>query len=224
MYRINRCMRPIAREVIEGFRTIAVPTIGDALGRFGCMSYAIKPLSPSMRTVGCAVTVQTYRADNLLLHVALEMAQEGDVLVVDAGAIPDTGLWGGLMTRMALRKGIGGLIIDGGVRDSQELISLGFPVFARAVSPQGGFKASPGSVNVPVSCGGTAVHPGDLIVADADGVVVVASADAPDILVKAQAVQAKEAALIEKMDRGETLFSLLGLGESVNRLGLKIPE
>ena len=187
------------------------------------MSYAIKPLSPSMRIVGCAVTVQTYRADNLLLHVALEMAQEGDVLVVDAGAIPDTGLWGGLMTRMALRKGIGGLIIDGGVRDSQELISLGFPVFARAVSPQGGFKASPGSVNVPVSCGGTAVHPGDLIVADADGVVV-ASADAPDILVKAQAIQAKEAALIEKMDRGETLFSLLGLGESLNRLGLKIPE
>ena len=152
------------------------------------------------------------------------MAQEGDVLVVDAGAIPDTGLWGGLMTRMALRKKIGGLIIDGGVRDSQELISLGFPVFARAVSPQGGFKASPGSVNVPVSCGGTAVHPGDLVAADADGVVVVASADAADILAKAQTVQAKEAALIEKMDAGETLFSLLGLGESLNRLGLKIPE
>ena len=92
------------------------------------------------------------------------------------------------------------------------------------MSPQGGFKASPGSVNIPVSCGGTAVHPGDLVAADADGVVVVASADAPDILVKAQAIQAKEAALIEKMDRGETLFSLLGLGESLNRLGLKIPE
>ena len=90
MYRINRCMRPITQEVIEGFRTIAVPTIGDAQGRFGCMSYAIKPLSPAMRIAGHAVTVQTYRADNLLLHVALEMAQEGDVLVVDAAPTGET--------------------------------------------------------------------------------------------------------------------------------------
>jgi 4-hydroxy-4-methyl-2-oxoglutarate aldolase len=224
MYRINRRVSPIASEVIEGFREIAVPTIGDAQGRFGCMSYAIKPLSPEMRLVGNAVTVQTYRADNLLLHVALQMACDGDILVVDAGGIHDTGLWGGLMTRMAMHRKLGGLVIDGGVRDSRELVKLGFPVFARAISPQGGFKVSPGSVNIPIACGGTAVHPGDLIAADADGVVVVPSADAPATLAASRAILAKEEDFVARMGRGESLFDLLGLGESLGKLGLKIPE
>ncbi len=216
MFIINTCFDRIPPETVLGFKDLSVANIGDARGRFGCMSYRIKPLAPAMRMAGSAFTVQTYRADNLALHVALDMAREGDILVVDAGSIPDTGLWGGLMTRMALCKKLGGIVIDGGVRDSQYLIELGFPVFAGAVSPQGGFKASPGSINVPISCGGVSVSPGDLIAGDADGVVVVPASHVEEILQKAQAIQKKEEELEERIKKGEKLFDLLKLKESIS--------
>ena len=221
---INECSDRILEEIVKEYEGLAVANIGDARGRFGCMSWIIKPLHPDMRICGPALTVQTYRADNLAIHVALDMARPGDVLVVDAGAIPDTGLWGGLMNHMAQLKKLGGIIVDGGVRDSRELASGGFPVFARAVSPQGGFKSSPGSVNVPIACGGVPVLPGDLVVGDADGVVVVPSAKAEEILKKTLAVVAKEEELRKRMDGGETLFSLLKLDGVPERLGMLATE
>mgnify|MGYP003586861376 CR=1 FL=1 len=219
MFIINPCRDLIAPETIRGYEGLAVANVGDARGRFGCMSYRIKPVAQSMRLLGPALTVQTYRADNLTIHVALDMAREGDVLVVDAGAIPDTGLWGALMTKMALRKKLGGIVIDGGVRDCQELAQLGFPVFSSSISPQGGFKASPGSINVPVSCGGVSVSPGDLVAGDADGVVVVPASHAEEILRKTLAVRKKEQELEERMEKGEKLFDLLKLGDSLSLFG-----
>ncbi len=173
-----------------------------------------------MRLCGPALTVQTYRADNLAIHVALDMARPGDVLVIDAGGITDTGLWGGIMNHMAQLKKLGGTILDGGVRDSQELAGSGFPVFSRAVSPQGGFKASPGSINIPISCGGVPVLPGDLVAGDADGVVVVPSAKTEEILKKTLAVVEKEKELRKRMDNGEILFSLLKLDGIPEKLGM----
>lgn len=173
-----------------------------------------------MRICGPALTVQTYRADNLVIHVALNLARPGDVLVIDAGGICDTGLWGGLMNQMARQKKLGGIVLDGGVRDCQELVASNFPVFARAISPQGGFKASPGSVNVPISCGNVPVLPGDLIVGDADGVVVIPFEKMEEILGKSLDVVRKEKELRERMENGETLYDLLNLSGIPENLGM----
>lgn len=220
LFLVNSCCDFIPQEIIAGYKKIPVANIGDARGRFGCMSWMIKPMNPDMRICGPALTVQTYRADNLAIHVALKMARPGDVLVIDAGGIYDTGLWGGLMNQMARQKKLGGIILDGGVRDSQELAASDFPVFARAVSPQGGFKASPGSVNVAISCGDVPVLPGDLVVGDADGIVVVPSGKTKEILEKSLAVVEKEKELRERMVKGETLYSLLKLDGVPESLGM----
>lgn len=220
MFVVNPCCDVIPKEIIEGYRDIPVANVGDARGRFGCMSWMIKPMDPGMRLCGPALTVQTYRADNLAIHVALEMARPGDVLVIDAGGICDTGLWGGLMNQMARKKMLGGIILDGGVRDCQELAASPLPVFARSVSPQGGFKASPGLVNVPISCGNVPVLPGDLVVGDADGVVVIPAAKTKEILEKSLVVAAKEQELREKMEKGEALYDLLKLDGVPEKLGM----
>ena len=221
MFVVNPCCDVIPKEIIESYRNIPVANIGDARGRFGCMSWMIKPMNPDMRLCGPALTVQTYRADNLAIHVALEMARPGDVLVIDAGGIYDTGLWGGLMNQMARQKKLGGVILDGGVRDCQELAASPLPVFARSVSPQGGFKASPGSVNVPVSCGNVPVLPGDLVVGDADGIVVIPSGKAEEILEKSRAVVNKEREIRERIEKGETLYNLLKLDGVPESVGMK---
>jgi 4-hydroxy-4-methyl-2-oxoglutarate aldolase len=177
-----------------------------------------------MRLAGPALTVQTYRADNLMLHVALELANPGDILVVDACGFPDTGLWGDLMTQMAKKKEIGGIVIDGGVRDSQAIIESGFPVFARAISPMGGFKVSPGSVNIPIACAGISVNPGDVVVGDADGVVIVPRDSARAILAAARKTAEKEYEIAKRIQEGEQLFNILKLDDNLERLGLSLPK
>lgn len=220
MHRINDRVNPLPSETIRRLSRLPVPVIGDALGRFGCMHSSIKPLSDTMRLAGPALTVQTYRADNLMCHVALEMAHPGDILVVDACSFRETGLWGALMTAMAQKKSLGGLVIDGGVRDKLEIVEMGFPVFAAGISPMGGFKDSPGSVNVPVACGGVSVSPGDVVVGDADGVVVVPAGLAEAVAEAAEGTERKEELLARKIREGESLFDLLGLPAVVEKLNL----
>lgn len=220
MYRINDRSTIVPAETIRRLGRLPVPVIGDALGRFGCMHSSIKPLSDAMRFAGPALTVQTYRADNLMCHVALEMAHPGDVLVVDACGFRETGLWGALMTTMAMKKSLGGLVVDGGVRDKLEIVEMGFPVFAAGISPMGGFKDSPGSVNVPIACGGVSVSPGDVVVGDADGVVIVPAALAESVASAAEGTAAKEGDLARRIGEGESLFDLLGLPAVVERLKL----
>ncbi|MDR3332331.1 MAG: 4-carboxy-4-hydroxy-2-oxoadipate aldolase/oxaloacetate decarboxylase [Synergistaceae bacterium] len=221
MYRVNGRVSIVPGDVMERLGALSVPVIGDAMGRYGCMNYQIKPLSDAFKVAGPALTVQTYRADNLMIHAALEMAHEGDILVVDACGFCDTGLWGSLMTRMAIARKLGGIVLDGAARDKLEVIELGFPVFCRGVSPMGGFKDSPGSVNVPVSCGGVPVSPGDVIVGDADGVVVVPSGRALEIAESARRTSDKEISFQKGIAEGKSLFDLLNLGESLEKLGIK---
>lgn len=211
-------------EVIKGLGEFSVSLISDTLGRYGCLYSVIKPLSSAMRLAGPALTVQTYRADNLMLHVAIELANPGDILVVDACGFPDTALWGDLMTQMAKKKGIGGIVVDGGVRDNQAIIESGFPVFARAISPMAGFKASPGSVNVPIACAGVSVNPGDVVVGDADGVVIVPRDSARAVLAAARKTAEKEYEIAKRIQEGETLFEIFKLDENLERLGLSLPK
>ena len=197
--------------------------IADAMGRFGALAPYIRPLRTGTRIAGPAVTVQTYRSDNLMLHVALELAEAGDILVANTGEVENAGLWGDLMTHMALRKGLGGLVTDGAVRDSAQLRESGFGVFSKSVCPMGGFKQSAGSVNHTISCGGVSVSPGDIIIGDDDGVVVVPLLQAQEVLSTCEKKYAKESAAIHAMDGGKSLFEVLGLPEALGALGLELP-
>lgn len=211
-------------KLIEEFSQYGTAMIADSMGRYGAMMPYIRPLRRGIRIAGPAVTVQTYRSDNLMLHVGLELAEAGDVLVANAGEVENAGLWGDLMTRMALQKRLGGLVIDGAVRDSEQLCQSGFAVFSKSVCPMGGFKQSAGSVNVPISCGGVMVNPGDIIIGDDDGVVVIPRERAQEVLSVCKKTEAKEAAIIRGMEEGRSLFELLGLPQALKNLGLELPE
>lgn len=223
MYQLNPLSLRPDPALLKAFSAFGVAQIADSMGRYGAMRPEIRPLACGTRLCGPALTVQTFRCDNLMLHAALEMAQAGDVLVCDAGAAPGGG-WGGLMTAMAQKKGLGGIVTDGAVRDSAELFQSGFPVYSALISPLGTFKESPGSVNVPISCGGVVVRPGDIIVGDDDGIAVVPLSRAVEILEKCRATLKKEQEILAGIQSGKSLFSLLDLREKLAALGLEVPH
>jgi regulator of RNase E activity RraA len=174
------------KAIIEQLAEFPVSIIGDGMGRRGIMDPGLKALNLDVKMCGPAVTVETRAADNLMVHAALKLAQPGDVIVVNAHGDLSAGIWGEITTRMAIRKGLAGLVMDGSVRDSRELAASGFPVFCRGVSPCGGGKEGTGQVNLPICCGGVPVHPGDIIVGDADGLVVVPRAMAEEAITAAR--------------------------------------
>jgi regulator of RNase E activity RraA len=174
------------REIVEQLGQFPVPIIGDGMGRRGIMDHGIKELNRDLKMWGTAVTVETRAADNLMVHAALKVAQAGDVIVISTHGDVSGGIWGELTTLMAIRKSLAGLVIDGSVRDSREIAASGFPVFCRGVSPCGCGKEGSGQVNLPISCAGVAVHPGDVIVGDADGVVVIPLAMAEEAITEAR--------------------------------------
>lgn len=189
---------------ITQFENFAVANVGDAMGRFGIMNHRIKPINnPGVQLVGSAITVRTRAADNLMIHMALNVAQAGDVIVVEVQGSPLNGLWGGLMTAAAIEKGLAGVVIDGGIRDMAEIRDSGFPVFTRAIIAAGGDKEGPGEVNVPISCGGVPVSPGDIIIGDEDGVAVVPKAEAKEVLERVVTIKALEEKKLKATERGE---------------------
>ena len=192
--------RPAA-EVVRAFRTLSPTTLADVLD-LGCiMRIGINPLWPGMpRIAGPAFTVRTARHDNLMLHAAIYLAEPGDVIVVEAGDA-EMAVAGGNVCAVAERRGVVGFVIDGVIRDVAESRAKGFPLFARGVSPIPGSKDGPGEINSPIACGGVTVSPGDVIVADEEGIVVVPGARAAEVLARAQAKAAAEAA--ETLDSWE---------------------
>jgi RraA family protein len=197
------CIRPaIERPAADTLRALAafpVALVGDGLGRRAILSEAIKPLRGDVRLVGPAITVEVPPGDNLMIHAALRVARPGDVLVVDARGDLNFGLWGGILTAQAKAQGLAGLVIDGAIRDSEELAASDFPIFCRGVCPRGGDKSGPGQVNLPISIAGVAVQPGDVILGDADGVLIVprdALATAIDGAGRREAVEKKRLAQI----------------------------
>jgi 4-hydroxy-4-methyl-2-oxoglutarate aldolase len=210
MFHVIRNYRRVDRELVEAFAGLEVATVHEAYGKRGALAAAIKPLTASMRLCGPALTAELHAGDNLILHKALDIASPGDVLVVDAAGW-EGGPWGELMTVIAQAHHLGGLVIDGFVRDITLIQKLGFPVFARGSSVKGTFKEDLGLLNHPVSCGGVSIQPGDLVLGDEDGVCAVAVDDAEEVLVAARARDDQEVVLRRRFAAGETLWEVAGL-------------
>lgn len=194
MYKqVHRVERRVSPEVQERLGRIETATLSDTMGRHGAMSHRIRPLERGMRLVGNALTVQCWRGDNLMVHKALQLAQPGDVLVIDTGRTYDGTVMGRNMSLFAQRVGVAGIVVDGSVRDTAALIEMGFPVYCVGVVPRSAYKQGVGSVNVPVTCGDLVVNPGDIVVGDDDGVVVVPHQIAEEVADAAERRNAMEA-------------------------------
>ena len=191
---------------------VSVSHISDAMGRVGVPA-GLLPLNPQAKLLGTAYTVRPWPGDNLTLHYALKHAKLGRVLVVDGGGRTDVALWGELMSLCAKEQGLAGIVIDGAVRDRDVLEKMDFPVYASPITPRGPLKLAMGQVNLPVNCGGVVVQPGDLLVGDADGLVVVPAAQTEQVLIAALAVAARERQLRSQIRGGAVLYDLLGLNK-----------
>jgi regulator of RNase E activity RraA len=195
-YRINPRVQNMPAEVIEAFREIPVAVAGDCMGRsIGAMGLRTYHGDIGLTMCGPAVTVRVRPGDNLMIHKALTMVQPGDVLVIDGGGDLTQALMGGLMRTTALTRKLGGLVIDGAIRDLVEWAEGGLPVFARGHTHRGPSKEGPGEINVPVCCAGLVVQPGDLVLGDADGVIAIPASETPSLLAAARAHLKKEEAI-----------------------------
>ncbi|MDZ5633872.1 4-carboxy-4-hydroxy-2-oxoadipate aldolase/oxaloacetate decarboxylase [Janthinobacterium sp. GMG1] len=205
---------------LHALRQLGAATIYEAQGAKGALDSGIKPIAPGMRLAGPALTVDTRPADNLMLHYAMLKAQPGDVLVVDAKGFLEAGVWGDVFTEQAQRIGLAGLVIHGAVRDAAAMTEAGFPVFSRGLSIKGTGKHQPGRLNVTVTIGDVSIDPGDIIVGDQDGVVVVRRHEVDAVLLKSRQREEKEARFRQQIRDGATTVDLLGLEETLRRLAL----
>lgn len=201
---VAKIERP-ARSTWEEYRDFATSNIADAMGRFGAMAYSIKPIAEGMRVVGPAVTVRLRPGDNLMAHQAIALAEPGDVIVIDTSGNVTNAVWGEIMSFTAQKRGITGLVIDGAIRDRMAIVKLGFPVFAKAIIPTACDKDGPGEVNVPISCGGVTLNPGDLIVGDDDGVVVIPRKQLGEVSKKVKDIQEKEETRMKEIENGKVI-------------------
>lgn len=200
-----------ADERIAELAALGAATVYEANGQRDALDPALKPLDPETRVAGRAVTVSLEPADNWFIHVALLEAGPGDLLVVDIKGYVDAGPWGDVLTLAAQQRGLAGLVIDGAVRDSRQIVEAGFPVFTRGVCIRKTSKIQPGKVNVPVTVGGVVIHPGDILVGDADGLVRVLPDDIDSALASSRAREEKEEAMRRRILNGESTLDLLGL-------------
>jgi 4-hydroxy-4-methyl-2-oxoglutarate aldolase len=207
-------------ELVKRLGALGTSTVHEAYGRSGLMKPYLRPVWAGGEAAGTAVTVLAHPGDNWMIHVAVEQCQPGDVLVVGCSADNTDGMFGDLLATSLMARGVKGLIIDAGVRDAKSLREMGFPVWSKAISAKGTVKASLGAVNVPVVCAGVNVIPGDAVIADDDGVVVVRPKDVADVVAKGEKRQADEEGKRKQLAAGQLGLDMYNMREALKKAGL----
>ena len=211
----------IPTETVTRYEKLSVATVHEAQGRVGLLSPEIRPVKAGLKLVGRAVTVFATPGDNVMIHVAMEQCEPGDVMVVAVNSRSECGYFGDLLATLMQARGIAGLVIDSGVRDIADLRQMGIPVFSRCISAQGTVKETLGDVNIPVVCGGQVINPSDLIIGDDDGVVVVRRHELDSVAEKSEAREDKEAAIRAKYRDGTLGLDMNNMRQRLLDMGLQ---